>query len=140
MSDDLPAGRELDALIAEKVMGYRWLTKWMGEPGEYLESPDGFLAGWRRSDGGITGHLDGVAKNTVLRPYSTDIAAAWEVVEKITSSGRLMGGVTKRLNGKYSALVSEQLGGGVFVMSDDVDTAPLAICRAALKAVETRSA
>lgn len=59
------AGRELDALIAEKVMGWTWneFTAW---------SPSG-------SRNAIQ------FKNDLswLPYYSTDIAAAWEVVEKI---------------------------------------------------------
>lgn len=47
--NNLPAGRELDLLVAERVLG------------------------------------DMVARHTAMgpRPYSTDIAAAWEVVEKL---------------------------------------------------------
>ncbi len=53
-------GQELDALIAEKVMG---LTK-----------PE---CGWGEGDNG-----KGSFWNFPLRPYSTGIAAAWEIVDK----------------------------------------------------------
>lgn len=60
-------GRELDALVAEKVMG---LVNCEKHKGSYChafpESPD---------KGGET------------KPYSTDIAAAWEVVEKMIGLG-----------------------------------------------------
>lgn len=70
---DLPAGRELDALVAEKVFG-----KVFPPNGRYLDEP-----GHLRYAGGVPGfnHL----VNDVLPKYSTDIAAAWEVVERLTA-------------------------------------------------------
>lgn len=69
MSEEIRAGRELDALVAEKVMGKVKCTS--THNGEHIpwcyampESPD---------QGGE------------LAPYSTDIAAAWEVVDKLTA-------------------------------------------------------
>jgi hypothetical protein len=56
-------GRELDALIAEKVMGQKL----------HQSAFHGFL--WFGEDG------------FPVKPYSTDIAASWEVVEKIKTIG-----------------------------------------------------
>lgn len=63
----MKAGRELDALVAEKVMG------WM----------DGDGVGLRVADGEVINSMD-------CRPWSpsTDIAAAWEVVEKMAARMR----------------------------------------------------
>lgn len=58
--------RELDALIAENVMG--WEIRWLGcEPHHYWEPDDGRGGRW----------------NDRLPEYSTDIAAAFQVVEKM---------------------------------------------------------
>lgn len=57
---DLPAGRELDALIAEKVMGLR------------IEHREPY---WTHSD----------PHQLPIPTYSTSIADAWEVVEKLRS-------------------------------------------------------
>lgn len=51
-------GREMDALIAEKVMGWS-------------QTPEGFY------------EMDSVGRMTILPKFSTDIAAAWEVVEEL---------------------------------------------------------
>src|SRR5437763_10661229 len=65
MHQDVKPGRELDALVAERVMG--WAVErntvdsepivMFSKPGEYYGP---------------------------VPPYSTDIAAAWEVVEKLS--------------------------------------------------------
>ena len=66
----MKAGRELDALVAEKVMGWHHIEKegyhWMqgrlpGQPANFVPTP--------------------------VRPYSTDIAAAWVVLEKLVEDG-----------------------------------------------------
>lgn len=62
----MKAGRELDALIAEKVMGWT-----------YDE-----VLGWNSPDGKLTGQ-------PCPRAYSTDIAAAWAVVVKFTGVARV---------------------------------------------------
>ena len=65
---------ELDALVAEKVMGFTvrdgWIFEWRPSP-----CPD-------KMPGCCVMHSK---EYPVLpRPHSTDIAAAWEVVEKLT--------------------------------------------------------
>ena len=61
----MKAGRELDALVAEKVMGWTW-------DGKTAWSPTGSRLWMVRKD-----------PYWWLPYYSTDIAAAWEVVEKL---------------------------------------------------------
>jgi hypothetical protein len=62
----MPAGRELDELVAEQVMGWQTSISWGGS---YWI--DGFV----------------VEREKVKWNPSTDIAAAWEVVEKMHDSG-----------------------------------------------------
>lgn len=66
---DLKPGRELDGLIAEKVMGCFSLDR-----DEY--------ATWS-CDCNLTSDLWHCGESGSLKSYSTDIAAAWEVVEKL---------------------------------------------------------
>jgi hypothetical protein len=94
-------GRELDALVAEKVMGW---TK-VGE--NAWEAPN------------IKGY-------PLLPRYSTDIATAWEVVEKIAQKWHDFN--IGRHHGKWS--IGWNYKGSVV----DLKTAPEAICKAALLA------
>ena len=113
--DQLEAGWELDALVAEKVMGCQSVHE--VEPGL-----------WRDEIGRIP-------------RFSTDIAAAWQVVEKLRQS-RICLDVTTRLESYYVSanLVDDAAGefrSGYFskrIADGIADTAPLAICRAALAA------
>src|SRR4030042_5169505 len=90
----LKAGRELDALVAEKVMGWVWMRL---EPGHVwgdgsilkedecrasLYRHDNLLAVWGTliPDDGKYPHGQPSAS---IPYYSTDIAAAWQVVEKL---------------------------------------------------------
>jgi hypothetical protein len=67
--DVLKPGPELDALVAEQVMGWKHFPKPFGYPGT-----------WERPDGSTEYGL--------LPPhYSTDIKSAWEIVEKMLSTG-----------------------------------------------------
>jgi len=115
--DDIPAGRKLDALVAERVFGASRRDVWY-----YYDSP----------------------KNEVsasVPHYSTDIKAAWEVVnwieanrwtfiltgpEYLNEEGKLVGG--------YKAIFIDSRSERPAVRAT-ADTLPLAICRAALKAV-----
>lgn len=88
---DLTHGRELDALVAEHVMGYQWQRfnfAPLGWPG-----PNGkLLAPWRwlvsdfgpRAEparGDETRFIDNIPH------FSTDMAAAWRVVENLARRG-----------------------------------------------------
>lgn len=123
---NLHPGREMDALVAEKVMGWKWRGS-SHSPATLLPSE------W-----------DGVAWGSAtptgfVRPYSTNIEAAWEVFEKLIAirpdldlgkrhveaddgeSYPYLWAVIRR--DAWSA--EEYVGWG--------ETAPEAICRAALK-------
>ena len=102
-------GRELDALVAEKVM--EWKVDYIPRFGAAV----------------LVGGLSGIA----CPPYSTDIGAAWEVVEKVPYALCLM-----RVDGKWRAQFWEF---GKYTSRPqgeaDAPTAPHAICLAALRAL-----
>ena len=108
---NMPAGRELDVLVANKVLGIV-PTKW-----HPLENP------W---------------DEIPLRPYSTDIAAAWKVVERLHEKGFYTGfyrngkGATDK-RGNFIENWGVDI--GCVIELADQPTLPLAICRAALLAV-----
>lgn len=123
------AGRELDAAVAERVMGWsnvhyngrtdRVSYKWMGIP------------------------PDGRSYNTEVRYFSTDIAAAMEVLNKADGMWELMQCVEREvlddestpfvLRYRCSLRFGDNLG-----HASGCATAPEAICRAALAAVSTQ--
>lgn len=120
----MEAGRDLDALIAEKVMGYRMKpehNEW-----DYFPIP---ILSWHPS---------------------ADIAAAWQVVEKLCDRPgvefmvKLMEPSAKKLYGfRWYAAVTvsdscDQTEEFDRTYTAFADTAPLAICLAALKAVEVK--
>jgi hypothetical protein len=112
--DAMPAGREMDALVAERVMGW-------------VRHPDSMYRHWcERQPDGTLRFLDQCEPLHTVRPWhpSTDIAAAWEVVEKLVSEQGL------HLWWHNVWLVDFALSG-----AQRAETAPLAICRAALKTV-----
>ena len=124
--DEMEAGRELDALVAEKVMGFYWRD--VNEHQRALCPPgidDFFEILW------------GEDLDKYVPDYSTDITAAWLVVEKhphyfILSRtndwrGPGMLGDPKKWVCRFYAPERFKV---------VADTAPLAICRAALKAVQ----
>ncbi len=112
--DEMPAGPELDALVAKALDPD--CTVSMAAIGENDED---ILAVWK---------WNGLRDWIPLPKFSTDIAAAWEVVEKLNRSKR-----------RVALCFTRSLGWSVILPGPDdsthSDTAPLAICRAALKAV-----
>lgn len=126
---NLKPGRELDALIAEKVMGFKVCTC---ELDKRLES----LA---RHNEKIK--LDTAAARTpvvcvyceapqlFINHYSTDLKAAWEVVEKIQCRHFCVSWHLDPYSFTRAYKAEFQIG------SSNGETAPHAICLAALKAV-----
>lgn len=111
-------GHELDALIAKKVMGWK-REQHLGLKQLVWKGPPDLFVTWR--------------DDPLL--YSTSIAAAWEVVEKIKLDGNM---VNINTASNFSSVQIEKLNNGrwdLAVDSTDGDTAPHAICLAALKAV-----
>lgn len=120
------AGRELDALVAEKVMGTEGIRT--------IQSLD--HRGWHREPGTLGPSRDlgdgRTGREAIQIPhYSTDIAHAWLVVEHINlfDNGTRLG---RDDNGAWV----------VMDWTNDVlakaDTAPLALCLAALHVIAER--
>lgn len=133
----MEAGRELDALIAEKVMGWHkglcgecknrpWLANdylcsyWHDQNGKDTQNPINDI--WT---GGMSDNLEAKAWSP-----STDIKAAWEVVEKMLEN--------KYFREGFDLTVTEPPGWTCNFGDDNTrsyaETAPHAICVAAIKA------
>jgi len=138
--DTLPAGRELDALVAEKVMrmAVTWVEfldayRWKDENGrEYEKGDPGYVVLGKapveimEEEQILYSEYDGephVRLNTIPH-YSTDIAAAWEVVGWLLANGHHL-----EIEDGWSCVIltANICGTG--------ETAPEAICRAALEVV-----
>jgi hypothetical protein len=152
---DMKAGRELDALVAEKVFGLK--VEWLPAPEhphhhgkdvpvepQTCSPPPGGVGAW-------------CAMYWVIPRYSTEIGAAWEVVEKMGSMD-LRRSAIRDMSGRYSYACffhveknwlfdvanggRRQFGTGLSKTVEVPDpwhealTAPLAICLAALAAIE----
>lgn len=117
---ELTAGLELDALIAEKVMGWKLET--------IAISAYGKADVWKNETGKIMFY------DREWKPTS-DISAAWRVVEKITKIYNHFSLVKSihTLNLGWWECLLEVEGSEVVV---EADTAQMAISLAALKAVE----
>ena len=145
--EGLEAGREMDALIAEKVMGYRWLywTVAYGEervrglfPSEYHNPFD--YEPWTSE----VGNLRITKMSTGIMDYSTEIAAAWQIVEKMREQWSVENPdetffwqIIDCCEHGWRVDVDWGHHDGVIpIASAAAETAPLAICRAAILAME----
>lgn len=133
----MKAGRELDALVAEKVMGWK--------PPDDIETLRFFDERYRNSafnpvsqnEFWLGFNEDGSRCLMRLPYYSTDIAAAWEILEhfRLQDKGLLIE-ADKRgytVTNANDFMLRGWDAGQVFEIN--AATAPLAICLAALKAV-----
>lgn len=109
----MPAGREMDALVAEKVMGLEVSRDHYGGPRHLVRTG----AKWRYD---------------VIEAYSTKISSAWEVVEKMIHLDPMIDWW-----GSHWDCVLRRQEGSCEEYTASAPTAPLAICRAALNAAET---
>jgi len=119
-------GRELDKLVAEKVMGWKSIGLFEVGHGAGVDivSPTG-----QRYY-----HSDGYAGETPYPHYSTDIAAAWRVVEKIKGDKAFAGSIVLQWDcGQWEVGYQHWDEVQPLVSSD---SAAHAICLAALKSVE----
>src|SRR3990167_6527685 len=124
--DSIPAGVELDKLIAEKVMGWR-----LGAP-HYVHGPLMHGGSMQRAwEGSGLPRADGSSPFSWGFKPSTDISAAWEIVEKLNE---VQGGIFSLGKNGDAWICFWGHGDGP---SATADTAPLAICHAALKAVSS---
>lgn len=132
--NELKPGRELDVLIAERVMGW--------EPRE--ENP----VKWRNPD-----TSDGYRTDDDLPGFSTDIAAAWGVWGRLTTMKYKANLTLVRLADNKYVVTALMGGAGTDIYSTDKkpwhedgyldedtvgDTAPHAICLAAMRAYDEK--
>lgn len=120
--DALEAGRGLDALVAEKLLGWTWEGDVLRAPG--LTQPASFYPQWDLPDG--RSHLGG------LMEYSSDIAGAWAVVEAMRGKGYRF--CVSDHDGEWIADF-ERLDTGE-INGTRAATPPLAICAGALATLE----
>jgi hypothetical protein len=119
-------------MIAEKILGLkveeRGLRCERGDDGQFYDIPR--LVALRPSD---TPNTWGGQRWENLRPYSTDIAAAWEVVEHLRRNGRFVQIDLFGYDGEdWRVCVS--VDEPEKYEAAEAETAPLAICLAALRA------
>lgn len=130
----MEAGRELDALVAERVMGWeRRNESWYDEEGvekTRFVSPEDDLTGEVLEDViGGWGSECSYDELEYVPYYSTDIAAAWLVWEAVSNA---KWSLHRRDDGGYE--VMEHIRWEDFYSYAEAPTAPLAICLAALRA------
>lgn len=142
----LQAGRELDALVAEKVMGWQITTP--------IDNSCDHSVG-RRRDGtsarrnwGVPPHKadekEEWKREDVIPNYSTSIAAAWEVITRLWERRNefhlsFVDGFKVDYDGREWTAGFWEVdydAGDSWFKEATANTAPLAICLAALKAVE----
>jgi len=123
---EMPAGRELDALVAEHVMGFRWEPALYTQD-RYLLTPAGDIAAeWTPEDG-----LD--VSVPELPFFSVDIGAAWPVLKLRRSFSE-----RRQFYAELGRLCQEQTADGTgerirVAWPDAIGyLTPLVICRAAL--------
>lgn len=127
----MKAGRELDGLVAEHVMGLPRpdgpLPPYTGN--EVVIEPFDYM-GWVVQS---SGYDAGDELEIVPHRYSTDIAAAWQVVEATDPACEWS--VTKTAGDEYHCEIRGVLSGCTTHAEAYADTAPLSICLAALQAL-----
>lgn len=147
----MEAGRELNALVAEKVMGWRWVVMQRVKPifgGGAGDEIDCLIPPDCPDSGPL--RLGFIVKRGAVHEgcgdWSTDIAAAWPVVEKMRTMGKPLylipyrdGWMVGHDNGEgYLDHQDTAFGGTVdshLFNSATAPTAPHAICLAVLEAV-----
>lgn len=143
---EMPAGREMDALVAEKVMGWRAWAERRGDytyivfqlPGERepfakYRNPEAERARYAPIAFADIDEMKHVVCD--IPRYSTEIAAAWEVVSALGERAPFPQYLEVANRYSDAAWIAKVFEGGVMVAEAYADTAPLAICRAALAAV-----
>lgn len=117
MYEKVPVGRSLDTLVAERVLGWRF--RWRDEDAVWC---------WHVPDGSVVDKLPA---------FSSDIAAAWLVVERMVALGF-------EFELDYNPFIKAAPWTAFFFRTpnkgisfpDGGSTAAEAICRAAVRAVE----
>lgn len=131
--NEMEAGPELDVLVAEQVMGWTYRS----DNPVNMECPEVAEPGWWHSPEWQDGDWECASclfkyQSDVMPRYSSDIAAAWKVLEKLVEmkKGACVHGYSAD---EWACSYSKRVGVVQFIQAD---TAQLAICRAALFLVE----
>jgi len=119
--DEHEAGRCLDAWVASAVFNEP-------EPKSRFDRP---------SEDGAWRWTGDYVPRFAPKPFSTDIAAAWEVVGRVSNGYYIDIGVDEH---GAQVQINKYEDGSWDILPESIraDTAPLAICRAAIKAVRQR--
>lgn len=153
MTTDIPAGRELDAALAERVMGLRvvhpaWPCGYypdgcsieiMHAADDENREPDSWHTELRPIHQVREGDPDNSDTHTyrflceVVPAYSTDIAAAWLVVERMRALGWCVA-INDRMDDPEPWWCEFATDGYERGAQAWANTMPLAVCRAALAA------
>lgn len=139
--EGVPAGRELDALVAEHVMGYRrWVVSLTFADGHREEEaiilktplwePSEEVPSYYRS----AQSDEGPAISTrSVHAYSTSLGQTLEVVEKLLERWDVRLHLSRKPGTSQRCVISDWAGNRICATQET--TMPLAICRAALLAV-----
>jgi len=124
--DECPAGREMDAAI-EEILGYSgYFSDYILINNQRYDIKTWIWKDWTPED-----PPKGWRPGIMPRNYSADIAAAWELAEWLVQNHEFY--ITNFYNpGGWSASYRKKSGSDW--IPSDTKTAPLAICRAFLKA------
>jgi len=145
--DEMQAGREMDALVAE-YLGWKCYKEKRGEYTLAVVQKPGDVEPWRHTKyecqeaektrytqiSCIEGAILGFFGNG-FPTYSTDIVAAWEVRAKIQELGLTAVNVTAAGEQPYCQFVKPIDEDSIEEHIAYADKDPLAICRASLKAI-----
>ena len=124
----MEAGPQLDRLVAERVMGWEYVID--GEGTGWIDTAtEQFIAKYS--------HEDPSQPEIEPPPFSTHIASAWEVVEKLKTNGMLINLDDDGEGWEVEIFEVNTVGRSGHCVEWDsyASKAPLAICRAALKAI-----
>ena len=147
-ASDLPAGRELDALVAERVIGWQWM-QWDRLEGIPEDHQGRFLALAGQPEAHAANMDLPLAKHALMSVpyYSTDIDAAWHVVEAMRARWAEQDNAKRGEpdawqfqdfadEGWGASVIWLHHDGPIDMVIDIAPTLPLAICRAALAYTE----
>jgi hypothetical protein len=124
MANDLPAGRELDALVAEKVLG--WI--------EVRKQSIANAFGQHVMDDYVGQPSIGVTQPVLVPRYSSMIQEAWKVADHLRSRSQFVAVISGTGPQGVQPWICKINRDGGF-LEERADTAAVAICLAALKAV-----
>ncbi len=124
MADALPNGRDLDALVAEKVMGWIGIEK----------KPIANAFGQTVLEDYVGQPSIGATQPVLVPRYSTMIQEAWKVADKLRGEVQFVAVISGKGPQGAQPWICKINREGSF-LEERADTAPLAICLAALKGV-----